>query len=72
MVTIVTTIVYQGLQETNEFLKKLLKFLGKGTLLLLLISSATRRRRQWHPTPVLLPGKSHGRRSLVGCSPWGC
>ena len=31
----------------------------------------TFRRRQWHPTPVLLPGKSHGRRSLVGCSPWG-
>ena len=30
------------------------------------------RRRQWHPTPVLLPGKSHGRRSLVSCSPWGC
>ena len=28
-------------------------------------------RRQWHPTPVPLPGKSHGRRSLVGCSPWG-
>ena len=28
-------------------------------------------RRQWHPTPVLLPGKSHGQRSLVGCSPWG-
>ena len=27
--------------------------------------------RQWHPTPVLLPGKSHGRRSLVGCSPRG-
>ena len=26
---------------------------------------------QWHPTPVLLPRKSHGRRSLVGCSPWG-
>ena len=30
------------------------------------------RRRQWHPTPVLLPGKSHGQRSLVRCSPWGC
>ena len=30
------------------------------------------RRRQWHPTPVLLPGKSHGWRRLVGCSPWGC
>jgi len=29
------------------------------------------RRRQWHPTPVLLPGKFHGQRSLVGCSPWG-
>ena len=29
------------------------------------------RRRQWHPTPVLLPRKSHGRRSLVGCSSWG-
>ena len=29
------------------------------------------RRRQWHPTPVLLPGKSHRQRSLVGCSPWG-
>ena len=28
-------------------------------------------RRQWHPTPVLLPGESHGWRSLVGCSPWG-
>ena len=28
-------------------------------------------RRQWHPTPILLPGKSHGQRSLVGCSPWG-
>ena len=29
------------------------------------------RRRKWHLTPVLLPGKSHGWRSLVGCSPWG-
>ena len=35
-----------------------------------LISHASQR-RQWHPTPVLLPGKSHGWRSLVGCSPWG-
>ena len=26
--------------------------------------------RQWHPTPVLLSGESHGWRSLVGCSPW--
>ena len=36
------------------------------------ISFAPDRRRQWHPTPVLLPGKSHGQRSPVGCSPWGC
>ena len=28
-------------------------------------------RRKWRPTPVFLPGKSHGRRSLVGYSPWG-
>ena len=28
-------------------------------------------RKQWHPTPVLLPGTSHGWRSLEGCSPWG-
>ena len=38
----------------------LITFLVKGT-----------RRRRWHPTPVLLPGKPHGRRSLMGCSPWG-
>ena len=44
------------------------------TRLRLLSSSSSRARiwrRQWHPTPVLLPGKSHGWRSLVGCSPWG-
>ena len=29
-------------------------------------------RGTWQPTPVLLPGKSHGWRGLVGCSPWGC
>ena len=34
-------------------------------------SSAFFRRRRWHPTPVLLPGKSHGWRSLVRCGPWG-
>ena len=33
--------------------------------------SSIYRRRQWHPTPLLLPGKSYGRRSLVDCSPWG-
>ena len=42
-------------------------FLGEETL----HHCRKKRRRQWHPTQVLLPGKSHGRRSLVGCSPWG-
>ena len=28
-------------------------------------------RRKWQPTPVLLPGESHGQRNLEGCSPWG-
>ena len=36
------------------------------------VSSTFMQRRQRHPTPVLLPGKSHGQRSLVGCRPWGC
>ena len=35
------------------------------------VVSSAYRRRQWHPTPVLLPGKSHRRRSLEGCNPWG-
>ena len=42
-------------------------FVGK---VMSLLFNMLPRRRQWHPTPVLLPGKSHGRRSLVGCSPW--
>ena len=29
-------------------------------------------RRKWQPTPVFTPGKSHGQRSPVGYSPWGC
>ena len=29
-------------------------------------------RRAWPPTPVFLPGESHGQRSLAGYSPWGC
>uniref|UniRef100_A0AC11EHD0 Uncharacterized protein n=2 Tax=Ovis aries TaxID=9940 RepID=A0AC11EHD0_SHEEP len=44
-------------------------FVGKVISLLFNMLS---RRRQWHPSPVPLPGKSHGWRSLVGCSPWGC
>ena len=36
-----------------------------------LLNTLHKWRKKWHPTPVLLPGKSHGRRRLVGCSPWG-
>ena len=35
------------------------------------LQKVTEARRQWHPTPVLLPGKFHGWRNLVGCNPWG-
>ena len=45
----------------------------KGSLRTILeVTYCTHWRRQWQPTPALLPGKSHGWRSLVGCSPWGC
>ena len=63
--TITTTIVWpqakqQGGNTTPPFKRKLdERFTEHGP-----------GRRQWHPTPVLLPGKSHGWRSLVGCSPW--
>ena len=40
-------------------------------MVLIMLRYVPSQRRQWHPTPVLLPGKSHGRRSLVGCCPWG-
>ena len=44
--------------------------LAEGVLCVKAIHSARRWRRQWHPTLVLLPGKSHEWRSMVGCSPW--
>ena len=43
---------------------------GYFCLLQLQTSSTLPWRRQWHPTPVFLPGKSYGWRSLVGYSPW--
>ena len=45
--------------------------LSTNTILALPLSSTVNQRRQWRPTPALLPGKSHGQRSLVGYSPWG-
>ena len=54
--------VWEMITESGPVLKNLVNRHKDG----LLVS----RRRQWHPTPVLSPGKSHGWRSLVGCSPW--
>ena len=55
-------IKYYGKAQTNFLDNPVLK---------LPVTRELSQRRQWHSTPVLLPGKSHGRRSLVGCSPWG-
>ena len=52
--------------------KKTLVHLGSQLIKFGFCIAFVSRRRHWHPTPVLLPGKSHGRRSLVGCSPRGC
>ena len=51
-------------------LKSLLQYRSSKRINSLVLSFLYRRRR-WHSTPVLLPGKSHGQRRLVGCSPWG-
>ena len=40
-------------------------------ILVIVNNAEMNQRRQCQPTPVLLPGESHGPRSLVGCSPWG-
>ena len=58
------------LQLTNWFIYDLVDKIYE-VVLYLELSLRSYQRRQWHPTPVLLPGKSHGQRSLVGYSPWG-
>ena len=50
---------------------KLLSLIRPHLFTFVFISVTVGGERQWQPTPVLLPGKSHGWRSLVGCSPWG-
>ena len=45
---------------------------GSSVSCLLSLSKEKTWRRRWHPTPGLLPGKSHGRGSLVGYGLWGC
>ena len=48
-----------------------MKFLLNHRTIYFILSNFIVWRRQWHPTPVLLPGKPHGWGSLVGCNPWG-
>ena len=43
---------------------------GHGCATSLSLFSFMHWRRKWQPTPVFLPGESHGRKSLVGCGPW--
>ena len=50
---------------------KLHRFHTQNKHLSFIMTYSCGRRRHWHPTPVLLPGKSHGWKSLVGCGPWG-
>ena len=51
--------------------KEIITSVKKWTHILLTKSKCNMWRRQWHPTQVFLPGKSHGWSSLEGCSPWG-
>ena len=60
-----------GMMITLGFIPKEIKHMSMFPTHLLDYGYSHSRRRQWHPTPVLLPGKSHGWRSLLGCSPWG-
>ena len=55
---------WEGSQPSNSFA------LEKGVTWLTTFPTSNKWRRQWHPTPVLLPGKSHGWKGLVGCGPW--
>ena len=59
------TVVYKSLHPSLKCPQKCMPLINFYATLMLYW------RRQWHPTPVLLPGKSHGWRSLEGCSPWG-
>ena len=46
-------------------------YISNNIFVFIMVKYTKHQRRQQQPTPVLLPGKSHGWRSLVGCSPWG-
>ena len=53
-------------------MQKLLSLIRPHLFTFVFISVTVGGERQWQPTPVLLPGESHGQRSLVSYSPWSC
>ena len=69
------TMEYYSVIKRNTFESVLMRWMNLEPIIQSEISQKDRDKYhilvQWHPTPVLLPGKSHGRRSLVGCSPRG-
>ena len=69
----ITTIYAVNISITSEFpltIFIILIFFLMNTIVQLKFAKRLCQRRQWHPTSVLLPEKSHGRRSLLVCSPW--
>ena len=67
---------FTGIQNTSgsdgqQAIKVTMTFLGYKFGFGKCFGASSPWRRKWQPTPVSLPGKSHGQRKLVGCSPWG-
>ena len=60
-----------GIKKSRYFNPKGVRLRRKSLFCVFHVGTVSEWRREWHPTPVLLPGKSHGQRSLVGCRPWG-
>ena len=69
---VICSLTMTALMTLSFICRRLIKFVFRPGFLFLKNYYSVVQRRQWHPTPVLLPGKSHGWRSLVGSSPWGC
>ena len=63
--------LWKSKRSRNEHIVKLYLVLGVRKTNIYWYLNSYWWRRRWHPTPIFLPGKSHGRRNLVGCSPWG-